>query len=86
MPEINPQENRDPDVSSQETGCCEPAGEEDVETVDECEDHERDHGYPGSDWLEEGMVRNIFTGDGLDEVSFAEAEIYDAATYPGDKA
>lgn len=86
MDSINAQENRDSDIRSQETACGEASREEDVETIDESQDREGNHGDPGADWLDDGVVWDVFFGKTLCDRGFAESNVDDAAADPGDES
>lgn len=59
MAEVECDEYREGDVSSEEAGGCEFSGKEDLEAVGNGQDDEDDESDPCGVWLEDGLVRSL---------------------------
>ena len=86
MNQINNNRNRDTNICREETGNGPVLRPKHSESIDECQDGEKDHGEPSSPGLHDGVsVREVRVGDPLCFDGFAEAEVGDAAADPGDE-
>ena len=83
MTEIDAQEDWDADVIGKEGARRPVLRPEDVEAIDQAQDHKADQREPGTPWLDEGVIRHLHL---LHPARLVEAQIDDRAADPRDEA